>query len=70
MSKAKEVREGVDVEGRQLAGWHMIIYRGDSMCNYVYVWVHVQCRCRAPSSAPPLTPPCLGLNGGLVCARY
>lgn len=39
MSKTKEVRKGVEMEGRLLAGWHMIICRGDSLCNYVYVCV-------------------------------
>lgn len=34
MSKVKEVREEVEMEGRLLARWHVIIYWGDCMCAH------------------------------------
>lgn len=66
--------EGVEMGGRYLAGWHMIIYRGDRVqtCPCVCaptVDTHPGVR-TLMRSAPPLTRPCLGLNGGLIRARH
>ena len=40
MSKAKEVKEGIEMEGRLLAGWHVIICCGECTCNCICVCAH------------------------------